>query len=251
MDQDVQQGQGRTAPAMPKYQRVADDLMRQITSGAYPVGSLLPREVELSAHYRITRHTVREALRRLDEVGLISRRRRAGTSVIAARPSANYRQPTNSIEDLLQYGEDTRVKLLRLRRIRCNMPFATLLECDIQTEWMRAETLRAPVGGLPICLTTSYIIADLPEIETVVSKLEGPISALLEHRYGLRITRIDQSIQAVQLKKREARLLGAKLGDSALRAIRRYYDPARRLIELSDAIHPSKRFTYITQLVRD
>ncbi|MGI8772531.1 MAG: GntR family transcriptional regulator [Acidobacteriaceae bacterium] len=251
MDDETGRSQSRPAPGLPKYQQVANDLMRQIATGAYPVGSLLPREVELSARYRITRHTVREALRRLDEVGLISRRRRAGTSVIAVMPSANYKQPINSIEDLLQYGEDTRVHLLRLTRIRCNVALASLLECEVGTDWVRLETLRTQLGDSPpICLTMSYVITDLPGIEEAVRNLEGPISALLERNYGLRITRIDQSIQAVQLKNREARLLGAKPGGPALRAMRRYYDSTRRLIEFSDAIHPSRRFTYTTQLVR-
>ena len=35
-----------------------------------------------------------------------------------------------------------------------------------------------------------------------------------------------------------------------LRAIRRYYDRQGRLVELSNAIHPGERFTYVTSLVR-
>lgn len=201
MDDETGRNQDRPVPGLPKYQLLANDLMHQIATGAYPLGSLLPSEVELSAHH-ITRHTVREALRRLDEVGLISRRRRAGTSVIATTPSANYKQPINSIEDLLQYGEDTRLQLLRSLRVRCNTALALLLECKSGTEWLRLETLRTQIGDRkPICLTMNYVTINLPGIEETVRTLDRPISALLEHRYGVRIGRIDQSIQAVQLRK--------------------------------------------------
>lgn len=251
MNDAAEPTQSRAAPGLPKYQRVADDLMQRIASGTYPVGSLLPREVELSARYGVTRHTVREALRRLNEVGLILRRRRAGTSVVANTPSTNYRQPINSIEDFLQYGEDTRLNVLRTTRIRCNAALAGLLDCEAGTEWLLAETLRVPLANRrPICLTVNYVTIDLPGIEATIRNLEGPISALLERSYGLRIGHIDQSIQAVQLTSRQARLLGVKVGSPALRAVRRYYDCRRRLIEFSDAIHPSKRFAYTTQLVR-
>src|SRR6266566_4580028 len=99
----VANSSGEAAPGLPRYAQVANDLMERIASGEYPIGSLLPKEVDLSAEYRISRHTMREALRRLDEAGLVSRRRRAGTEVLAATPAASYRQPINSIDDLLQY----------------------------------------------------------------------------------------------------------------------------------------------------
>ena len=90
-------GLGR-APFMgadePRYAEVASDLLTRIARGEYPVGSLLPKEVELSRSYGISRHTMREALRRLSDAGVVSRRRRAGTEVIAAQPSTSYRQPT-------------------------------------------------------------------------------------------------------------------------------------------------------------
>ena len=74
---------------LPRYAQVASDLMERIAAGEYPIGSLLPKEVDLSAKYGISRHTMREALRRLDEAGLVSRRRRAGTEVLAAVPAAS------------------------------------------------------------------------------------------------------------------------------------------------------------------
>jgi DNA-binding GntR family transcriptional regulator len=73
---------------------------------------------------------------------------------------------------------------------------------------------------------------------------------MLERVYGLRIARIEQSIQAVRLTKRPAKLLRAGEGGPALRAIRRYYDTKGALIELSNAIHPGERFTYVTSLER-
>jgi len=62
-------------------------VLARIAGGEYPVGSLLPKEVELSRTYGASRHTMREALRRLSEAGMVLRRRRAGTEVIAAQPS--------------------------------------------------------------------------------------------------------------------------------------------------------------------
>ena len=244
-------GASRGAAIRPRYQRVADDLTKRIGTGKYPVGGYLPTEMELCRQYSISRHTVREALRQLRDAGLISRRRRIGTEVVARTPKASYRQPTNSIGDLLQYAEETKLSILETKRVVCDAALAELLECREGAKWLRVNSLRAVPGDTrPVCMTTAYIDLRLPDLEKNLEELTGPISAMLERVYGIRIARIEQSIQAVRLGKRQAKLLRALDGGPALRAIRRYYDHTGRLIELSNAIHPGERFTYVTSLVR-
>ena len=244
-------GSARRPAIQPRYQRVADDLTKRIGNGKYPVGGYLPTEMELCRQYGISRHTVREALRQLRDAGLISRRRRIGTEVVARMPRASYRQPTNSIGDLLQYAEETQLSILETKEVECDAALAELLECREGARWLRVNSLRAvPGDARPVCMTTAYIDLRFPDLEQNLERLSGPISAMLERVYGIRIARIEQSIQAVRLGKRQAKLLRALDGGPALRAIRRYYDRGGRLIELSNAIHPGERFTYVTSLVR-
>src|SRR6476660_2727081 len=120
-------GSARRQALRPQYQRVADDLTKRIGSGRYPVGGYLPTEMELCRQYSISRHTVREALRQLRDAGLISRRRRIGTEVVARTPKASYRKPTNSIGDLLQYAEETQLSVLDTKAVECDAALAELL----------------------------------------------------------------------------------------------------------------------------
>ncbi|HXB27546.1 MAG TPA: GntR family transcriptional regulator [Gemmatimonadaceae bacterium] len=236
---------------LPRYQQIADELVAQIGASVYPVGGLLPTEMELCAHYAASRSTVREALRLVRDAGLISRRRKTGTAVVAQVPPVSYRQPTNAISDLLQYGENTRIETLSERRVICDAPLAGLLECREGHAWLKVTSLRTvPDDPRPICMTTAYVDAGLPDIGQRLGHVTGPISAMLEQVYGIRIARVEQSIQAIRLGRRQAALLRAEPGSPALRAIRRYYQEAGPLIELSSAIHPGDRFTYVTSLVR-
>jgi len=235
----------------PRYAQVASDLMERIAAGEYPIGSLLPKEVDLSAKYGISRHTTREALRRLDEAGLVARRRRVGTEILAAVPAASYRQPINSIDDLLQYGEATEIKVRRKARVKCNSALAKMLGCEKGREWFRVETIRTRPGEpRPICHTTVYLNCELDGIDRRIGALAGPISAMIETIYGLRITEIEQSVQAVSLNTASAKRLRVEPGSPALQAIRRYYDATKRLIELAIAVHPGERFVYVTRLRR-
>jgi GntR family transcriptional regulator len=58
---------------------VRDELAWRITSGAIPLGSRLPTEPQLAEDLGVSRATLREALRSLEEDGFVTRRRGAGT----------------------------------------------------------------------------------------------------------------------------------------------------------------------------
>ena len=65
----------------PLYRYIADDLRCKITSGALAPNAKLPAEGELTVQYEASRNTVREAIRRLTEEGLLESRPGQGTFV--------------------------------------------------------------------------------------------------------------------------------------------------------------------------
>jgi GntR family transcriptional regulator len=65
----------------PLYQRIAEDLRKQIDDGTLAPGSLLPTEIELGERYVASRNTVRDAIKRLTGQGLIETRPGQGTFV--------------------------------------------------------------------------------------------------------------------------------------------------------------------------
>jgi GntR family transcriptional repressor for pyruvate dehydrogenase complex len=63
--------------------QIVDDLRAQILSGALPDGSRLPSEQELAGHYGVSGPTIREAIRVLTAMGLVSTRNGSRTTVTA------------------------------------------------------------------------------------------------------------------------------------------------------------------------
>jgi DNA-binding FadR family transcriptional regulator len=63
--------------------QIADDLRGQILSGALADGSHLPSEQDLAAHYEVSGPTIREAIRILTAMGLLSTRNGSRTTVTA------------------------------------------------------------------------------------------------------------------------------------------------------------------------
>jgi DNA-binding FadR family transcriptional regulator len=74
------------------FDHVIAQLRRQITSGAWPVGSRIPTEPELVQQLGVARNTVREAVRALAHNGLLDIRHGSGTYVAATSELAGVMQ---------------------------------------------------------------------------------------------------------------------------------------------------------------
>jgi GntR family transcriptional regulator len=64
-------------------QDVRDELARRVASGELPLGSQLPAEPQLASELGVSRATLRDALRSLEDEGLLSRTPGAGTFITA------------------------------------------------------------------------------------------------------------------------------------------------------------------------
>ncbi len=233
------------------YSAIARELTEGILSGRYPIGSLLPTELALCAHYGTSRHTVRAALGELQQLGLVSRRKNVGTRVEANQRSSGYQQALASVEDLAQFGA-THVRQVReVEETVADIELARELGCPGGTRWLRISSLRMRADGEPMGWTDVYIEPAYAEVAQLVrASPQALISSLIEARYGRRIAQIRQEIQAVAMPQRLARELKAEAGSPALKIVRRYLDAARHGFEVTVTIHPADRFTFSMQLNR-
>jgi GntR family transcriptional regulator len=71
----------RTREGRRLWSSIREDLAQRIASGKMPPGSQLPPEPELATGFGVSRATLREALRSLEEDGFLTRTRGAGTFV--------------------------------------------------------------------------------------------------------------------------------------------------------------------------
>lgn len=71
---------------LPRYREIYEALRRKIVSGEWPPGHRLPSEPELARQFGCARMTLGKALTALAEQRLVTRRRRAGTTVNMPRP---------------------------------------------------------------------------------------------------------------------------------------------------------------------
>lgn len=76
------------------FRAVQAEILRRITDGPWGPGALLPSESDLAVDFGCSRATVNRALREVAALGLIDRRRKAGTRVrMAPRRQARFEIP--------------------------------------------------------------------------------------------------------------------------------------------------------------
>lgn len=238
-------------PASPRYVKIATSLRRAIAAGRYPLGAQLPTEHELCASLGVSRFTVREAIRVLTSAGLVRRKARAGTVVTALPDDTRYRHSITSVRDLMQYAQTTDFHYVYVGRIELSRAQARAMSARSGEKWIYAVALRREAeGGKPFGVTRLYLNPALKGIERALRGNRGPVYALIEHEFGVRIDRVEQMITGVVLEDDDAANLGVPAGTAGLAVRRSYYDESGRLVEFADNVHPASRFAYRMELHR-
>jgi DNA-binding GntR family transcriptional regulator len=238
--------------SQPQYALVAQRLIADISEGRYPVGSLLPGEHDLCTQFGVSRHTIREAIRRLQERGLVTRHRGVGTTVKATRAASRYVQSTSTLEDLPQYVQETRLVTTKAEDVIADAALAQTLRGTEGQRWVRVTGLRyAGREKLPIALTEIYIAAPYAGIRRLIGTLKVPVYSLIEKQYGVSIVEVQQDIGATRVGAGEAKLLKVEAGSPGLVVTRRYLGPDARPIEVAINLHPADRFSYSMSLRLD
>lgn len=239
------------AEAAPRYLRIAGDLRRAIADGRYPLGAQLPTEHELCRQRKVSRFTIREAIRVLSGAGLVRRKPRAGTVVVALPDETRYSHGIASLRDLSQYAHSTNFEYVYIGRIGLSRTQARAMGAAPGEEWIYAVALRREMArAKPFGVTRLFLNPALKGIERSLRGSQGPVYAIIERNFDARIERVEQAISGTVLDEHDAANLGVAPGTAGLAIQRSYFDQHGRLLELADTVHPADRFTYRMELRR-
>lgn len=238
----------------PRYAEIATQLIDDIGSGKLPVGATLPGELELAAMHGVSRATVRAALQKVQALGLISRRKRAGIRVEAARPARTYAPSLSNIDDLMQFAADTERRVVSVRELSCDASLAARLECEPGRRWLRVEMLRVDPrrADTPICWTEVYLDALLGAgLRRELRRHTGLICEMIEQKYGRAVAELRQTIRAIGIAPHLANALAAEPNGHALEIVRHYVDRDGVVFEATISTLPAERFAYSLRLQRE
>jgi GntR family transcriptional regulator, sialic acid-inducible nan operon repressor len=88
------------------HEDVAEQLLKAIQAGDFPVGARLPSERELSGIFTVTRPVVREALQSLQRLGIVQITQGERAEVVRVTPEAIVERFTDSVRTLIATDAD-------------------------------------------------------------------------------------------------------------------------------------------------
>ena len=234
------------------HSALAGRLSQDIQDGRYPPGSVLPSEAELAKQNGLARGTVRMALAALERDGLIERRRGSGTRVLDGQVRPGFGQAVSGIEELIQYARDTRRVVRSLGEVVVDRALARSLGMEPGSRWARIDNARIDPARptQPVCAGETFLRAELAAATVLLTEETVALCDLVARSTGVSTAEIDQELQACFVPDALASVLNCAPGSPALRIIRRYYDPAGWLFEVSVSVHPADRFSYRMRLRR-
>jgi GntR family transcriptional regulator len=146
---------------LPKYHRVYLVLREQLADGRFARG--LPGELQLTKQFGVARVTVRRALERLSDEGLIERAAGRGTVALppavpprgAAETAPQRAHLTGLLENIVNMGLRTRVRVLACEVLAASDTTASQLGVASGTPVQKAVRLRSSDAGPLSHITTT------------------------------------------------------------------------------------------------
>lgn len=213
---DWESGVSANVVPVPKYHKIKEVLLDQMSDGTWQPGSPLPSETELCEQFGVSRITVRKAIGDLVHEGRLRTVQGKGTFVTDPKVGERFVQRAFGLyEDMARRGLQVATTVLRQEITSAPSEVARRLKVARGERVHVLERLRS-VEGEKLLLSTTYI----PEIlcPTLISDdlSSGSLYGLLREKYGLRIARGEHSLEAVAAGEREALLLGVPASSPVL-----------------------------------
>lgn len=196
---------------MPLYYQLEMALRRLIEDGVLLPGIPLDSETQLAQDYSVSRITVRRALDRLEEDGLITRRQGKRTRVspgyIPTDPDRSKKPDYRGFEDELRRLELHPVaEVLEATTGTPTKLVAKLLNLSANDRIVRIRR-RGLVGDKPLWLEARYFPIDVGRPLLEIDPASDSMLNLMESVAGVEIASVDATIKAVAASRRQAKLL--------------------------------------------
>ena len=203
------------------YLDIADAIRRDIHSQELPVHTRLPSEPELVVKYGAARATVRRALAKLQDEGLIYSRQAVGSFVAEPRVEQDLDRLTSFTEFMVYRGMKPGSRLIRAETHQLNDPESPILHyLGLRTgaNVLYIRRLRLG-GGQPLVIANTWLPESrFPDFWN--HDLARHSIYEIMGKSGRKPSDAIQTIEAVTLAKEDAELLTMEPGAAALRVCR-------------------------------
>ena len=197
----------------PMYIKIHNQIKRDVENHVYKVGDRIPAERQLAVKFGVSRMTLRQAIKTLEEEGILERRLGSGTYVASQKVQEKMSVIMSFTEITQANGQIPSSKLISYQIGKPSLSEKERLNLNPDSEVLRMERIRF-ADETPIC----YEVVTIP-YHLVENLSKDDISTHLYetlNKNGYRIGRVTEHISAAVANENDARLLNAKKGEALI-----------------------------------
>lgn len=222
--------------SIPAYRQVSEDLRRRITRGEWVEGVALPIEADLSGSYEVHRSTVREALRQLEQDGLV---KRVGKRLLVSVPEPQdlvgaaaraLRAQQVSFRDVWEVASTLEPMCAQLAAERITPPELQRLEANLS---QTAELVLQGESPVHVTIAFQTLVAEATHNQALLLA-RAPVSLLMLSGYAAIAPALPQSgMRLLEAHRHVYESLRQRDAESAVAWTRKHLTDHRRGLELA------------------
>jgi GntR family transcriptional regulator len=244
-------GSRRENRIVPLYHQVEQVIRHRIATRQYGCGLQIPSEHELGRELKVSRVTIREALRELVRENLLVKVQGKGTFVAPDLPKVLQPIKYNGfLEDLYQRVDQLKVFSVEMARAPVTEKVRTILHLPpAVTEVVEIKRCRH-VEGDPFSFTVNYLPADIgARVDPAVLKTV-PLNTVLERDLKIPIVRAEETVEAAPANPEVAQQLGIPVLYPVMHVTRVMFTERDTAFEVVETFYRADKYQYSVNLTR-
>lgn len=233
---------------VPLYLQIRDVIVSELSHGAWKPGEQLPTEPELSARFKVSEGTVRQALLALVKDGRLTRRSGKGTFVAKPRFDQSFARFFRFRGDTGQVDPDFRLAVIDIKALTSVDPAVTAT-LDLR-RGARVLAIHRTImqDEIVVCHYVSYLShAEFGALEK--GDMENSVLYdVLESKFRVHIVRATETLQARAASAEDSEILQIGQREPVIAVERVAYTYKERPVEFRRTIGRSDKFRYEIQL---
>jgi len=236
---------------VPLYHQVEQVIRHRIATREYRSGLQIPSEHELGRELKVSRVTVREALRELVRENLLVKVQGKGTFVAPELPKAlRPIKYSGFLEDLYQRVQELQVVNVETARVPVSDNVRAVLHLPSSVNEVVQIKRRRHAEGEPFSFTVNYLPIEIgSRIDPSVLKTV-PINTVFERDLKIPVVSAAETVEAAPANPEVAEQLGIPVLYPVMHVTRVMFTEGDRAFELVETFYRADKYQYSVNLTR-
>ncbi len=235
---------------IPIYHQLYECLKKRIKNGEFKVGEYLPSENSLADFYDVSRLTVRQALSKLVEDGIVEKLRGKGTRVKNEKNVENLTELSGFTDEARRNGYIPSSIVMQNTIVDAPFYIIEKLKLPQKSKMILLKRLRM-LNGTPYAIEWAYLN---PAVDTrLLNILEmdmsnGSLYDFFKNVLNLRLEYGDETLEVGHASVEDARLLGIHVNDCIVLRRRFTYTDNSECIEYVQSIYRGDKYKFTIRI---